>query len=103
MRVIPYETRPVIRFAADADPDRLADLIAWGLFSTDGKDDLRGIRGLRVIGAGHGRIDVGLLLRDDLHGAFGDPGQTAFTSGTAFVDGFRFWINSCEAPTLRDG
>lgn len=41
MRVIPYETRPVIRLPADADPDRLADLIAWGLFSTGGKDDLR--------------------------------------------------------------
>ncbi|MGY5133007.1 hypothetical protein ACWGJW_11455 [Streptomyces nigrescens] len=64
MRVIPYETRPVIRFAADADPDRLADLIAWGLFSAGGKDDLRGIRGLLVIDAGHGRIDVGLLGSD---------------------------------------
>ncbi|WP_405774691.1 hypothetical protein [Streptomyces sp. NBC_00859] len=64
MRVIPYENRPVIRFAADADPDGLADLIAWGLFSTGGKDDLRGIRGLRIQDAGHGRIDVGLLESD---------------------------------------
>ncbi|MEI5137028.1 hypothetical protein RB199_38605 [Streptomyces libani] len=93
MRVIPYETRPVIRFAADADPDRLADLIAWGLFSTDGKDDLRGIRGLRVIGAGHGRIDVGLLLRDDLHGAFGDPGQTG---------SLHFWNGVCRRVPVLD-
>lgn len=64
VRVVPYEMRPVIRFAADADPEGLADLIAWGLFSTGGKDDLRGIRGLRVHEAGHGRIDVGLLESD---------------------------------------
>ncbi|NUK21947.1 hypothetical protein [Streptomyces lunaelactis] len=64
LRVIPDETRPVVRFAADSDPDGLADLIAWGLFSTGGKDDLRGIRGLRIIEAGHGRIDVGLLGSD---------------------------------------
>lgn len=42
MRVIPYMHRPVIRFAADADPDGLTDLISWGLFSTGGEDDLRG-------------------------------------------------------------
>lgn len=64
MRVIPYEARPVIRFAADADPDGLADLIAWGLFSTGGKDDLGGICGLRIHDAGHGRIDIGLLESD---------------------------------------
>lgn len=64
LRVIPFETRPVVRFAADSDPDGLADLIALGLFSTGGKDDLRGIRGLRVIEAHHGRIDVGLLGSD---------------------------------------
>lgn len=56
MRVIPYENRPVIRFAADADPDGLTDLISWGLFSTGGEDDLRGICGLRIIKAQHGRI-----------------------------------------------
>lgn len=60
VRVIPDERRPVIRFAADSDPDGLAELIAWGLFSSGGKDDLRGISGLRVLGAGHGRLDVGL-------------------------------------------
>ncbi|MFE4613232.1 hypothetical protein ACFRK5_33565 [Streptomyces niveus] len=64
LRVVPSPTRPVVRFAADSDPDGLADLIAWGLFSTGGKDDLRGIRGLRVTAAGHGRIDVGLLGSD---------------------------------------
>ncbi|MEU9484559.1 hypothetical protein AB0D83_13000 [Streptomyces decoyicus] len=61
LRVIPDAQRPVVRFAADADPDGLAELIAWGLFSCGGKDDLRGISGLRVINSGHGRLDVGLL------------------------------------------
>lgn len=60
VRVIPDERRPVIRFAADSDPEGLAELIAWGLFSSGGKDDLRGISGLRVLGAGHGRLDIGL-------------------------------------------
>ncbi|MEW2626221.1 hypothetical protein [Streptomyces sp. NPDC048106] len=60
VRVIPDERRPVIRFAADSDPDGLAELIAWGLFSSGGEDDLRGISGLRLLGAGHGRLDVGL-------------------------------------------
>lgn len=60
LRVIPVEGRIVIRFAADSDPDGLAELIAWGLFSSGGKDDLRGISGLRVISAGHNRLDVGL-------------------------------------------
>lgn len=58
LRVIPSEPRPVIRFAADADPAGLAELIAWGLFSSGGENDLRGIGGLRVAEAGHGRIDV---------------------------------------------
>jgi hypothetical protein len=61
LRVIPYTHRPVIRFAADADPDGLTDLISWGLFSTGGEDDLKGICGLRVISARYGRIDVGLV------------------------------------------
>ncbi|MDO0911058.1 hypothetical protein QQM39_09395 [Streptomyces sp. DT2A-34] len=60
VRVIPDEPRPVIRFAADSDPEGLAELIAWGLFSSGGKDDLRGVGGLRLVGAGHGRLDVGL-------------------------------------------
>jgi hypothetical protein len=64
MRVIPYENRPVIRFAADADPDGLTDLISWGLFATGGEDDLRGICGLRIINVRHSRIDIGLLGTD---------------------------------------
>lgn len=60
LRIIPDERRPVIRFAADSDPDGLADLIVWGLFSSGGKDDLGGISGLRVTKARHGRIDIGL-------------------------------------------
>ncbi|MFD9427339.1 MULTISPECIES: hypothetical protein [unclassified Streptomyces] len=60
LRVIPDERRPVIRFAADSDPDGLADLIAWGLFSSGGKHNLGGISGLRVTEAGHDRLDVGL-------------------------------------------
>ncbi|MFD4322557.1 hypothetical protein [Streptomyces sp. NPDC058548] len=60
LRVIPDERRPVIRFAADSDPDGLAELIAWGLFSSGGMDDLRGISGLRLLDAGHGRLDLGL-------------------------------------------
>ncbi|MFG3255328.1 hypothetical protein [Streptomyces sp. NPDC048172] len=64
LRVIPREDGAVIRFAADADPDGLADVIAWGLFSCGGEDDLRGICGLRSTGAAHGRVDVGLLGTD---------------------------------------
>ncbi|MDI5968392.1 hypothetical protein POF50_003350 [Streptomyces sp. SL13] len=60
LRVMPVEGRIVVRFAADSDPDGLAELIAWGLFSSGGKDDLRGISGLRVIAAGHNRLDLGL-------------------------------------------
>lgn len=60
LRVIPGEQRTVIRFAADSDPNGLAELIAWGLFSSGGRDDLRGISGLRVIKAGHSRLDLGL-------------------------------------------
>ncbi|MEU6404529.1 hypothetical protein [Streptomyces sp. NPDC046985] len=60
LRVIPYEHRPVIRFAADSDPDGLADLIAWGLFSSGGKHNLGGISGLRLLNAGHGRLDLRL-------------------------------------------
>lgn len=60
-RVIPRATGLVLRFAADSDAEGLAETIAWGLFATGGEDDLRGISGLRVIKAGHGRVDVGLL------------------------------------------
>ncbi|NBE53958.1 hypothetical protein [Streptomyces boluensis] len=62
LRVIPNERRPVVRFAADSDPDGLADLISWGLFSSGGKHDLHGISGLRVAKDGHGRLDL------ELHG-----------------------------------
>ncbi|MGW2858188.1 hypothetical protein [Streptomyces sp. NPDC001205] len=60
-RVIPDEHRPVLRFAADADVDGLAEMIAWGLFPSGDRDSLRGISGLRLIASGHGRLDVGLL------------------------------------------
>ncbi|MFF0740656.1 hypothetical protein ACFYVL_09660 [Streptomyces sp. NPDC004111] len=59
-RVVPGERRTLIRFAPDADPDGLAELIAWGLFSSGDADSLRGICGLRIRREGHGRIDVGL-------------------------------------------
>lgn len=61
LSVIPQTTRTVVRFAADSDPDGLADLIAWGLFSTAGEDYLHGVSGLRIIEAGHGRLDASLL------------------------------------------
>ncbi|MGW6904838.1 hypothetical protein [Streptomyces sp. NPDC054940] len=60
-RVVPYPSRPIIRFAADADADGLTDLISWGLFPTGGEHDLKGVKGLRILDAKHGRIDVGLL------------------------------------------
>lgn len=58
-RVVPHATRPVIRFAVDADG--LTDLISWGLFPTGGEHDLKGVKGLRILKAGRGRLDVGLL------------------------------------------
>ncbi|WP_326687228.1 hypothetical protein OIE63_08705 [Streptomyces sp. NBC_01795] len=60
-RVIPREAGMVVRFAADSDADGLADLIAWGLFPTGGRNDLKGVLGLRIVAAGHGRLDVGVV------------------------------------------
>ncbi|GLW74955.1 hypothetical protein Kpho02_72520 [Kitasatospora phosalacinea] len=59
--VIPRPTGMTIRFAADADADGLTDFVAWGLFPAGGEDDMRGIPGLRLVNAGHNRMDVGLL------------------------------------------
>lgn len=64
LRVIPGERRTLIRFAPDTDPNGLAELIAWGLFSSGDVNALSGISGLRVTKAGHGRIDVGLYGTD---------------------------------------
>lgn len=60
VRVVPCEQRAVIRFAGDSDPDGLADMIVWGLFPSGGEEYLHGVSGLRVLKAGHGRLDVGL-------------------------------------------
>ncbi|MFI1154769.1 hypothetical protein [Streptomyces sp. NPDC020817] len=58
-RVIPGEDYCVIRFAPDADPHALTDMISWGLFSSGDADSLGGIAGLRILASGHNRIDVG--------------------------------------------
>ncbi|WP_034087926.1 hypothetical protein [Streptacidiphilus albus] len=60
-RVVPRPDTLIVRFAADNDPDGLTDQLAWGLFPTGGRDDMRGVPGLRLQTAAHDRLDVMLL------------------------------------------
>ncbi|MFI5867459.1 hypothetical protein [Streptomyces sp. NPDC051546] len=58
-RIIPAQPYSVIRFAPDADPHGLTDMISWGLFSSGDADYLGGIAGLRILATRHNRMDIG--------------------------------------------
>lgn len=60
-RVVFYAVRPVIRFAEDADANRLSNLTSWGLFPTGGEHDRNGVKGLRILDAKPCRLDIGRL------------------------------------------